>query len=245
VVGSAARRFEAQVEALGLSCHHAAMRRVLVAFLAVLTTTALLPNTPAHADTKDWMGDRHAMPSAYSWLSGEDPTDTYEITIVRGKKSVARVIHDLGAVRKQLGEMTPEQAETYQFDHTSMDDYIGPDVVQVERLGPAVVIFQPYGFTASSRIEGLSSRSLVASFETTVELDTYVTIARRGKVIRQFDVGFKPPAHGALPEEAGLDFGAKHQNIWATAWALNERVTRIHLSQEWFESTHPTYVLGS
>ena len=132
----------------------------------------------------------------------------------------------------------------YQIDHTSMDDYLGPAVVQVERLGSAVVIFQRSGFAVSTAIKKLSGKSLVASFSTTVEYDTYATIARRSKVIRQFDVGFKPPKNGALPEEAGLDFGAKHQNIWATAWALNERVTRIHLSQGWFEGPHPTYVLA-
>jgi len=219
------------------------MPRVLVALLSLLPAIVLLPGAPARADTKDWIGDPHVMPSAYSWLSAEDPSDTYEITIVRGKKTAARVLQDLGAVRKELGKMTPDQALAYEIDHVSMDDYVGPEVVQVERLGPAVVIYQPYGFTASSRIEALSSRSLVASFETTVELDTYVTVARRGKVIRQFDAGFKPPAHGALPEEAGLDFGAKRQNIWATAWAFDERVTRIHLSREWFDSPHPTYVL--
>jgi hypothetical protein len=219
------------------------MQRALIALVCLVPTVALLPGAPAQAGTKDWIGDPHVMPSAYSWLSADEPSDTYEITIVRGRKTAAHVLQDLGAVRKELGEMTPDQAETYELDHVSPHDYVGPDVVQVERLGPAVVIYQPYGFTASSRIEGLSSTSLVASFLTTVELDTYVTVARRGKVIRQFDAGFKPPAHGALPEEAGLDFGAKRQNIWATAWAFDERVTRIHLSKEWFEGTHPTYVL--
>lgn len=81
-----------------------------------------------------------------------------------------------------------------------------------------------------------------AHFTTTVELDTYLTVARRGKVVRFFDAGFRPPRRGALPEESGLDWGARRQNTHATAWAFLERVTRIRVSREWFEGAHPAFV---
>ena len=116
-------------------------------------------------------------------------------------------------------------------------------MVQVHKLGPAVFVYSPYDFRPFDRIRRLSTKGIAADFTTTVELDTYVTVARRGKQIRQFDSGFKPPKQGALPEEKGLDFGAKGQNIFATSWAFLERLTRIHVTRDWFEGDHPTYVL--
>ena len=108
--------------------------------------------------------------------------------------------------------------------------------------GPAVFVYSPYDFRPFDRIRKLSSKGVAADFTTTVELDTYVTVARRGKQIRQFESGFKPPKQGALPEEKGLDFGAKGQNIFATSWAFLERLTRIHVTRDWFEGD-PDYVL--
>lgn len=183
------------------------------------------------------------MPSDYSWLGPEYPSDTYQVTIIRGPKNKKRVLRDLGGVRKELGPLTPSAAEDYVFDHMSATTYVGPPVVQVDKRGPALVLYEPYGLRALVKDGPLSTQSLVATFGTTIEYDTYVTIARHGKEVRSFDAGFKPPVKGALPEEAGLDWGAKGQNIWATAWTFLERVTKIHISQEWFELAHPTFVL--
>ena len=62
-------------------------------------------------------------------------------------------------------------------------------------------------------------------------------------MIRQFDTGFRPPRAGALPEERGLGFGRKGVDPFSPAWALNERLTLIHVSEDWFSAEHPTYVL--
>jgi hypothetical protein len=178
------------------------------------------------------------MPAAYDWLGQSTPTDTYDYLIVRGK-TVKQVLRNLGDVQKKLGERTPSEAEEAFFDH--FDTW--PSVAQVQKLGPAVFVYVPYDFRALERIHKLSTKGVAADFVTTVELDTYVTVAKRGKQIRQFDAGFDPPEKGALPEEKGLDFGAKKQNVFATAWAFIERLTRIHVSRDWFEGDHPTYVL--
>ena len=122
-------------------------------------------------------------------------------------------------------------------------DYSMPRVAQVQRRGHAVMVYLPYGFLDDELLAGLSRRGVATAFFTDVELDTYVTVARDGTVVRQFDAGFQPPREGRLAAERGLDWGKKRQNVWATAWAFNERVTRTHLSREWFEGAHPTYVL--
>ena len=105
------------------------------------------------------------------------------------------------------------------------------------------MVYVPYNFVTSRQVARLSRHGTVASFSTTVEYDTYVEVARRGHVIRRFDAGFQPPKDGALKAEEGLDWGARRQNIWATAWAFNERLTRTHISRTWFTSAHPTYLL--
>ncbi len=36
---------------------------------------------------------------------------------------------------------------------------------------------------------------------------------------------------------------APRRDLFSPAWALNERLTRIHVSKDWFFAEHPTYVL--
>lgn len=187
----------------------------------------------------DWRGSRDAMPSAYSWLTGITPSDTYTVVVVRGMRRAA-VIRHLGGVKRRLTAMTPREADRYVFDHAT--DSTWPRVVQVARRGHAVVVYAPLGVLRNRALAKLSRHSVAAAFFTDVNWDTYVTVAKRGKVVRNFDAGFRPPKKGALRAERGLPWGRKHQNIWATAWALNERLTLTHLSREWFMGPHPTFV---
>jgi hypothetical protein len=181
------------------------------------------------------------MPESYSWLNYYTPGDTYTIVVVRGLRPAA-VLKRLGGVKRQTHDMTPERALAYVFEHFG-SDYSWPRLVQVERRGHAVVIYAPLGFLRDRALARLSRRGVAAEFTTTVELDTFVTVAKHGKIRRSFDAGFKPPRKGALPSEAGLDWGTPRQNIWATAWAFNERVTLTHISREWFEGSHPTFIV--
>ena len=226
------------------------MLKVLGLLLAAVVGTSTLAEaplaTPASAESTstapDWRGSRDAMPDGYSWLDDTTPSDTYTIVVVRGMGR-AGVLRQLGGVKRQLSDRTPDQAETYVFKHMRAD-YSAPRVVQVQRRGHAVVAYAPSGVLDDGALARMSRRRVAAEFFTDVEWDTYVTVAKQGRVVRSFDAGFKPPKKGALRAERGLDWGRRHQNIWATAWAFDERLTLTHISREWFDGTHPTYVVN-
>lgn len=213
--------------------------RALLTALVVLLTLVTAP-APAQASTEEWRGSRHAQPAAYDWLTGYTPDADYEVFVVRGLSPV-QVRRTLGPVVRRLRDLTPTGAERWVSNRTRRD-YTAPHVALVHRRGPAVFVYVPYWILPTETIARLSRKGRVAHFTTTVELDTYVTVARRGKVVRSFDAGFRPPRKGAWREERGLDWGARDQNIFATAWAFLERVSRIHMSREWVQGEHPVYV---
>lgn len=203
---------------------------------SVRTAQGPQPDSPAD----DWRGSRHAQPRRYTWLNDYTPSDTYNVVLVRGL-SVKQVMGRLGRVRRDLGERTPGAAEMWFFEHSERS---WPFVIQVHRRGRAVMLYLPYNFVWDKTLAALSRRGVAASFSTTVELDTYITVAKRGKVVRTFDAMFRPPRRGSLPEERGLDWGSRDGNVFATAWAFLERVTLTHVSRDWFASPHPTLVLA-
>jgi hypothetical protein len=218
-----------------------ALRSLLVVFVALTAGVTGLSSAGASAPrAADWHGSAQAKPSAYRWLNDYRPSDTYNISIIRGL-TVKQVRHRLGIVRQRLGLMRPKPAENFALDHATRF-YETPTIVQIQRLGHAVVVYQPMGSDRTFfRAARISKHALLASFITDVELDTYVEVARNGKVIRQFDSGFRPPRRGALPQEKGLPFGSLKVDIWDTSWAFLERVTLTHISHEWFTTRHPTY----
>jgi hypothetical protein len=210
---------------------------------AVAAPARTAPTGVISSNVPDWWGSAHAMPSRYRWLDDVTPADTYTIVVVRGLSRRA-VLRAMGGVKRTLPDQTPDQALDYVFDHMGPSpDYRIPRVAQVQRRGHAVVVYAPYGILEDSALAGLSRGRVAAEFFTDVDADTYVTVAQRGRVVRQFDAMFKPPKQGALPAEQGLDWGARHENTWATAWAFDERLTLTHLSRSWFEGAHPTVVL--
>jgi hypothetical protein len=212
--------------------------RTLIAMVVVSLAVSLSPAASAvvPAGTDDWHGSRHVMPSSYDWLNEYTPDYDYDLVIVRGL-APAGVRRTLGTTTRRLPDMAPGRAEGWTFHHS----YETPPIVVVDRRGLAVWVYLPAWFLGEDEIAALSRKGLAAHFTTTIELDTYVTIAKRGEVVRDFNAYFQPPPHGALPEEEGLDWGSRHQNVWATAWAFLERVSRIHVSRDWFNDKHPTY----
>lgn len=212
--------------------------------LALLVVPLLLTAMPAQASTPgkpDWGGSRDAGPAAYAWLNDYTPVDTYTIVVVRGMRR-ARVVRLLGGVERSLPRLTPAQADLYVMDHLDPDTYAGPHVVQVARRGRAVVVYAPDRGIADKAVTRMSRHGVATSFFTDVDLDTYVTVSKHGRQIRNFDAGFRPPRRGALPEERGLPWGRPDANIWATAWAYSERLTLTHLSEEWFNTPHRTFI---
>lgn len=213
----------------------------LLGAIALAGPVEARPSDQALRVPSDWQGSREAMPKRYSWLNQDTPVNTYTIVVVRGVRPAA-VLKRLGGVKRQTPDKTPDQALAYVVEHLG-PNYSWPRLAQVQRRGRAVVIYMTYGFLLPQALARLSGRGVATEFTTTIELDTFVTVAKHGKIRRQFDAGFKPPRKGALPSEAGLDWGTRRQNIWATAWAFNERVTLTHISREWFEGSHPTFIM--
>lgn len=198
--------------------------------------------TPSPVAARGAQGDRHAMPSAYSWLSRTDPASTYSIALVRGR-TPGSALRTTGEIKKRLGRMTPQEAALYVIEHADLDTYEYPAVVQVQRLGNSVVVYEPFGFRPAFRLARLSANGIAAAFSTTQGGSKEAKVAKRGDVVRSFSVRRRPPQHNALPEERGLDFGAPGQNPFATGWAFNERLTLTHISRRWFHSAHPTFVV--
>jgi hypothetical protein len=170
------------------------------------------------------------------------PINTYSIAVVRGTTPTA-ALQAIGGVRKRLGRLTPQEAADYVLEHAEVDTEL-PAVVQVQRLGHSVVLYEPLGFRPDFRLARLSANGIAAAFSTTNRGRKDAKVALRGEVIRAFSVGRRPPRRGALPEERGLDFGAPGQNPYATGWAFNERLTLTHISARWFAGKHPTFVVN-
>jgi hypothetical protein len=216
--------------------------RVLLGLGALLTAVVAAPAGASAPRAADWHGSTEAKPSAYRWLNDYRPADTYAITIIRGL-TVHQVRHRLGPTRQRLGALTPRAADNFALEHSTRS-FAPASVVQVQQLGPAVVVYQPAGMArAFFKARRISRHALLAAFITDIELDTSVEVARHGRIIRSFDPLFRPPRQGALPQEKGLPFGVPKVDVWDTSWAFLERVTRIHLSHEWFGGTHRTYWL--
>lgn len=197
--------------------------------------------TASAGGTPSWQGSPDAQPSAYPWLSGIMPADTYDITVLRGV-TTKQVLRRLGTVKKDLGPRTWRQAANYAAVRGDRF-YSMPTVVQVARLGHAVVVYEPVSARGFFHAHRMTAHALMASFITDVDLDTYVKVARDGALVRKFDPLFGPPRQGALPQEQGLHFGAHHGNVFRRSWAFLERITLTHISRHWFRKPHPTYVL--
>ncbi len=216
------------------------MKRRLGLFLSLSLVVALFASSAAMAGP-GWKGRAHVKAGAYSWVWLFQPSDSYTIAVVRGKNQ-RTTLRALGVVKKKLGPMSADEAEAQALviDETG---FTSRSIVQVQRRGGSVFVYQPYGFRPSSRLRQLSSDGLVALFRTTGDRDSFVKVARNGELLRSFRVHKRPPKHGALPQEKGLRFGARDTNGFATAWAFTERVSLIHISEKWFQGDHPTFLL--
>ena len=188
-------------------------------------------------------GDRYAMPAAYSWVGPDHPGDAYSIAVVRGITPTA-ALRAIGGVRKRLGRLTPQQAAIYVAQNSDPENFEFPAVVQVQQLGHSVVLYEPFGLRPVFRLAKLSANGIAAAFWTARRGPKEAKVARQGRIIRSFSVRHRPPRRNALPEERGLDWGSPGQNPFATGWAFNERLTLTHISQLWFDSAHPTFVVN-
>ena len=141
----------------------------------------------------------------YEWADGVTPSDSYAVAFVRGI-STQEALSALGQVRRPIGPLSSEQVVALASDLSDPETYETPPIVQIGELDGGVIIFSPSGFRPVERLGALSSKSVAAAFSTTVELDTSIEVARKGRLIREFDPFSYDAAErrGALPQERGL-----------------------------------------
>lgn len=177
---------------------------------------ASLPFTRPGGEPKD--PDR-----PYAWTAEETLPDGYHVVFVPGI-TAEQALDALAPVR---GKARP-------------DDFWGVTVAQRE---DGVVLFTSGGIS-EERVRALSRGGhVVASYSNTVNGDDHVLVVRDGKVVRSFDpfLAYDYVKTKPLPEEKGLDL---ENDTWAASWTLLERLTNIHVTEEWLlDGAHPAYLL--
>ncbi|KRC55112.1 hypothetical protein ASE19_06680 [Nocardioides sp. Root79] len=176
---------------------------------------ALLPFTPPGGEPKD--PDR-----PYAWTEGEYAPEAYQVVSIPGM-TYEQAIRILDPVR---GSPT-------------WDDYDRVIVAEHER---GVVLFT-YGYLPDRYVRALSREGVAASFASSINADTHILVARRGRVVRSFEpmLGQDFKKSKPLPEEKGLDL---EYDTWPASWTLLERITGIHITEEWLlGADHPGFRL--
>ncbi len=118
------------------------------------------------------------------------------------------------------------------------DDFDRVVLAEHER---GVVLFT-HAYVPDSYVRALSRGGLAASYGNTVNGDDHVLVASDGEVIRSFDpfLDHDYEKTKRLPQEKGLDL---ENDTGPASWTLLERITGIHVTQDWLESSHPAYLL--
>ena len=117
----------------------------------------------------------------------------------------------------------------------------GNDIVQLAPLANAVVAYEANGFTGIDEavIAKISAPVSVSIFRNITAV-MHFTLAKRGKIVRQFDPLMYDDGGLPLPEEAGMGFGLDYPV--ASAFALAQRLTAIEISKDWLlETRRPTF----
>ncbi|WP_156391625.1 MULTISPECIES: DUF6461 domain-containing protein [unclassified Nocardioides] len=158
----------------------------------------------------------------YAWVDQDQYSSGYQVVVVPGIDA-AQALKALAPIRRKA----------------SRDNFWAVVVAEREE---GVVLFT-YGLIPDERVQALSRGGIAASYGNTVNGDDHVLVARDGKVVRSFDpfLDFDYAKTKPLPEEKGLDL---ENDTWAASWTLLERLTKIHVTEEWlFGAEHPAYLL--
>lgn len=159
----------------------------------------------------------------YAWVDQDQYSSGYQVVVVT--RTTAE------AVRRTLGLGAPADVE-------GVDE-----AVIVAEHSDGVVLFTLFGYLPQEQVQVLSRGGLAASYSNTVEGDDHILVARDGKVVRSFNpfLGEDYVKSDPLPEEKGLDL---EDDTWAASWTLLERLTKIHITEEWlFGEDHPAYLM--
>lgn len=176
---------------------------------------ALLPFTRPGGEPKD--PDR-----PYAWAAGDAAPEGYQVVSVPGMTASEAL-----AVLDPLREVESPDA---------------PRGVVVDDLDGGVVLFTHW-LIPDRYVRELSRGGIAASYGNTVNGDDHVLVARDGKLVRSFDPFLDENflATAPLPQEEGLDL---EYDTEPAAWTLLERLTKLHITQDWLmDQEHPVYLL--
>jgi hypothetical protein len=177
----------------------------------------------------------------YAWANRDVLSGSYTVTFLRGL-SAAEVLRTLGRVRKEIGSLDLAQSWEAASDFIDSDTGEMPPVVTIAERDGGVVVLSNLTLRAVDRVRALSRRGVAANYISSDTVDETIVVARRGRVVRNFDplIDFTYDDSSPLREEKGLDF--EHDTSPA-AWQLLERLTSISVTRDWLYAPHPTYVL--
>lgn len=178
----------------------------------------------------------------YAWVEDDQYTNGYTVIFVKGR-GVADVLKILGGVRRDAGVLDGSEVADLHDEVADPNTYDGPTVLTAAEHDGGVVVNVPFGYYVSPRrARALSRGGVAASYGNTVNGDDHVVVARRGRVVRNFDpfLDDSYDRNGPLREEEGLDLA---YDTGPASWTLLERLTAIHVEQPWFDGPQPTYVM--
>lgn len=173
-----------------------------------------LPFTPPGGEPKD--PDR-----PYAWTDGETGPEAYQVVSVPNM-TTAEALRILDPIREVKS----------------------PDAhrrVIVDELDGGVVLLT-YWFIPDNYLRSLSRGGIAASYSISINADTHILVVRNGKVVRSFDplIDHNYLKSKPLPEEKGLDL---KYDTGPASWTLLERLTKVHIPEEWVYDDHPAYLL--
>lgn len=162
---------------------------------------------------------------SYSWVATDDLFSSgYQVVVVPGA-TVAEALDALGPNRRKV---SPERYRA----------------IRVAEHDDGVVLFTWWGLVDEQQVVALSRiGGLAASYTTSEAGGDQVLVARNGTAVRSFDpfLGQDYLKSKHLPEEKGLDL---ENDTGPASWTLLERLTKVHIAQEWLmDEDHPAYLL--
>lgn len=168
--------------------------------------------------------------SRFAWTASATPPRAFTLTVLRG--ILARDALLVLAPRPDLPprpvaeiKRTVERADA--TADTDEEYARVPRVVAAVARGEYTLVLEEYTDLAARALPRLSRRSTVAALRDDVDSDGGFTVARGGRVVRDFDPALGDGSGRPLPEEHGLTFGADADFHWlpATSLELLRRVT--------------------
>ncbi|HVK28111.1 MAG TPA: hypothetical protein VM575_07205 [Nocardioides sp.] len=160
----------------------------------------------------------------YSWVATDESFSVGYQVVVVPDASAAEALDALGPNRRKVSQ------ERFW-------------AIRVGEHDDGVVLFT-WGLVGEEQVVALSRiGGLAASYSTSEDGGDQVLVARDGKVVRSFDPfldqDYLTTKH--LPEEKGLDL---ENDTGPASWTLLERLTKVHITQDWLmDEDHPAYLI--